>query len=265
MPAPIPTPLPLWAKAVLQLAPFALGWLYDSLDFEHTDDDPEALTWCRVETVFTRATPAGTAEDVATVGMNIMNITGGAPDPTWTSGDFAALVTPISTYWGSINSNLTNNHTIKEHRLYLRRFNPMTEAKPFAPSGPPAYVMADTRSGTVAATGHALPYQAAMTHTLVTSWPRHWGRFYLPGLDAAALDDKGRIKAANITAVSNAYTTFATSLAAADFFPVVPVTQVEKTPWRGLLTVQGHQVDDIPDVQRRRRARRAAIRTQVSL
>jgi hypothetical protein len=43
------------------------------------------------------------------------------------------------------------------------------------------------------------------------------------------------------------------ALMAAEFFPVVPVTQVDKLASRGLLTVQEIQVDNVPDVIRRRR------------
>jgi hypothetical protein len=48
--------------------------------------------------------------------------------------------------------------------------------------------------------------------------------------------------------------------AAAELFAVVPVSQVNKAPYRALLGVRQLQVDDIPDIQRRRRPRQVKTR-----
>jgi hypothetical protein len=50
------------------------------------------------------------------------------------------------------------------------------------------------------------------------------------------------------------------ALATAELFPVVAVTQVDKAPSRGLLTIDKVTIDDIPDVIRRRRPRNTVYR-----
>lgn len=259
-PSPLPAPLPLWAKAILWLAPLGepvADWLIDLLSFGEDEVDP--ITWLHVQTVFNRNSPSGTTEDVAVVTFDIVNITGGALDRTWTSGDWTVVNNALATFWTSVSAVMTNNHTFVYRKGYLRTFNPLTEVKPFADSGGPAFVAAISGTGQLS-TGY-MPYQISATITEKTPWPKHWGRLYIPGIGSASFDAYGRIVSATRTAMANAYQALNTTLQAGGFFLVVPVTSVNKTPVRGLLNVTGVQVDDIPDVQRRRRPRQAAART----
>jgi hypothetical protein len=260
VPAAIPTPLPLWAKAILQIAPFAevaLPWLLDKLDFGAEEVDP--LEWRRYEIGYTRPTPSGTVEDKAWWTMDIANITGGALDASWTSGDYSAVLTAYNTLMGSLNAQMANAVTEAEVRVYKRAFNSMDNPKPFAESGPPEVIYTPARTGTAGTT--TVPYQIACSVTEKTPWPGHWGRAYLPNFGVGKLDANGRWTSATTSSVAAAFGTFATSLQASGFFLVVPVTQVAKQPFRALLPVTSIQVDDIPDVQRRRRPKQPAIRS----
>lgn len=258
-PSPIPAPLPLWAKAILQITPFVAGWLLDH--FAYGEDELTVLNWDHVQVVYSRSTPATTTEDLAMFTIDIVNITGGAVDGTWTTTDLDQVDTALGAFTTSIKALQTNNHVLKEYRHYLRSFNSLDNAKPFAETGPPVRITPKTGTGTLSTGFQA--YQVAATITELTPSPKHWGRLYIPGFGSGNIDSNGRIAAAAVSAMANAYSTLATSLQGNGFFPVVPITQIDKTPVRGLLTVSGAQVDDIPDVQRRRRASTPAIRTRV--
>lgn len=257
--AALPTPLPAWAKALLQIAPFVTSYLIDQISYGAQDQDP--LVWAHAQTRIQRNTPTGTSEDYALMTFDIVNVTGGAVDNTWTSTDWTQVSTAVSAFLSSLRGSMTTNHVMVDTRYYLRQFNAMTESKPFADTGPPSFVKSEgPNAGTIAAAGHTLPYQAACTITERTPWPKHWGRIYVPGVDAAQVDANGRWTSTVRSAFATAYQTMVTSLQANGFFPVVPVTQVDKVPTRGLLNVTQVSVDDVPDVQRRRRPRQVAAR-----
>jgi hypothetical protein len=62
------------------------------------------------------------------------------------------------------------------------------------------------------------------------------------------------------------------NLMSEEFFPVVPITQIQtggpssgSVPTRALLTMSGVQMDDVPDVQRRRRPENATHRMVLPL
>lgn len=255
-PTPIPAPLPLWAKALLQLTPFVAGYLYDLVT--HSADVDEDVEWRRVHCMFTRGTPTGTTEDQMMCTFDIVNITGGAVDSSWTTTDYTQCETALDAFWTAYAPSMYLQSTLTSYRWYRRSFNPYTTSKPFADSGPPQRVTAKSIVGTGSS---ALPPQVAITATELTAFPHHWGRVYLPWPGQATTGSFGRIGSSTITAVANAYQALATSLQGNGFFPVVPVTQVNKVPARGLLTVGGVQVDDVYDVQRSRRGRQPAIRT----
>jgi hypothetical protein len=142
----------------------------------------------------------------------------------------------------------------KEMRFYRRHFNGYNLAKPFAKSGPPQIVYPMTGAG--AASSRQAP-QVALTTTDRTAYPRHWGRNYWPMPGSVGTTTIGNAPAGEVDATANGLAATYTQLMAADFFPVVVVTQVDKIPTRGLLTVNKIQVDDVWDVVRRRRVKTA--------
>jgi hypothetical protein len=199
--------------------------------------------------------------------MDLVNITGGAIDTSWTSGDFATVKSMFDALEVSLNNYISPAYTLVQYRAYHMAFNaddpgPGNRSKAngfaYAPTGPPRYVLdlTDPHSGTA-----GMPYQVSIGVTLKTAWPRHWGRLYLPTPSADVFDSNGRITSSARTAYANAVSTLGKALSDADFLPVVPVTDLNRSAFHGLLGVGSYVVDDVPDIQRRRRPRQAANRT----
>lgn len=246
-PSAIPAPLPAWAKALLQLAPFLVTYLHELLT--HAEDlPPEPADWRRVSVKWQNPASSLT-QDYAYTTYDIANITGGTLDSSWTTTDYTDCEAALDAFHTSYLGVLASGCKVLEYRWYVRRFNPYDKPEVFAKTGPPQRVTAKTFSGTG---GNPMAPQVAMTVTEKTAWPKHWGRYYLPYPGQGATVD-GRISSAVTNAVATAAGTLITALAAKEFYCVVPVGQVEKVPQRGLLTVSQIQVDNSFDVIRRRR------------
>lgn len=254
-PSPIPAPLPPWARALIQIAPLIPNFLQELLEFIGVLEDATSDTpgeWRQVQLVFRDAASVDTADRMITT-LDIVNITGGLVDGTWTDGDYTTVNTEIDglvTTWCQSFGQGRLRHV--ESRYYRRAFNPMTQTAPFAPTGPPDKIFVGTAAGAAPAAEN-MPSQVAVTHTEKTAYPRHWGRMYWPFPRASMVTSAGYVSSQNVdqwaAAVQQRYAT----LMAAEFFPVVPVTSALKVPTRGLLTTSAVQVDNIFDVIRRRR------------
>lgn len=248
-----PAPVPLWAKIGLTLIPdaFAAGQaLFDYFSTEATEAD---LTWCHVVARCTRATPVGTTEDAAQIGFDFANITGGELDSSWNAGDLDNVQDAMAVYLAALIPWMNTKHTWAELRFYMKRFGSTPSG--FADMGDPVRVTPLTYTGS-SSNPNAMPYQVAVSVTELTALRKHWGRFYLPGLTNISFDSFGRVTATAMTALADLTQTMYEDLAADELFACVP-SAAHKT----LLGVSGIQVDDIPDVQRRRRARDTLVRT----
>lgn len=248
-------------KAPEAVPPVAL-YLLSLLD---EDEDVSELAWVRAHVRFSRATPTGTVEDYAQFKLDLMNITSGAVDTSWTAGDFSACTTAITTFLTTLQADTANSHTAKEIRYYAMAFNPSdpgpgglpsVRPRPFMDTGPPL----DIATLSIAGGGSTrMAYQVATTVTLKTAWPKHWGRIYLPG-PSATIDSTGRLPSVYQQKVANAFFDLNDDLSAAGFLLQVPVGQVSKQRFHALLGLTQVVVDDIPDVVRRRRAKQAFVR-----
>ncbi len=248
-PSPIPAPLPPWAKAILWLAPVAVGFLEDLLDF--SDDTGDGLEWRHCAIRMINTTAASDATQDAYCGLDFVNVTGGNVDTTWSAGDYTTCEAAITTMLTALGPNLPTCRKVSQLRWYKKAFNPMSTSKPFADSGPPDRVTTMDITGTGAP--HIAP-QVAMSITERTPWPKHWGRFYWPySAGDTRFQTNQRFQASVVDAAATAVADCYEALADDDFFAVVPVTQVDKVAARGLLVVTEVQVDDVPDVIRRRR------------
>jgi hypothetical protein len=145
---------------------------------------------------------------------------------------------------------MSNDYEWTEMRFYKRFFNPLSVVEHFAKSGPPQIVYSMITPGT------GITYQApqvALTTTERTTYPAHWGRNYWPHPSGAGIQAGGYLAAANVDAWCTAVRDCYSALMAAEYFPVVPITQVNGVTTRGLLTVTQLQMDNLFDVIRRRR------------
>jgi hypothetical protein len=267
----LPSPTTAWKltkwllKSAEYVVPPAVAYLEGRTSASETVADPR---WVRVVHVFQRSTPSGTSEDFAQFKLDLVNITGGAIDNSWTSGDVAAVEAALATFWTTLRPEVQSIATLKERRYYAMGFNPADPgpglrtagAGAFLNTGPPFNVVTVGTAGTGVG---SMPYQVATSCTFKTAWPQHWGRAYVPNPwhSAGLMDTYGRLVAAHRTVVADAFHDLFDTLATGDFLAAVPVTQIAKQTSHALLGVESVVVDDVPDVIRRRRPKMAAART----
>jgi len=192
----------------------------------------------RCQVVYTRS-PPGSTEDVAVTTHDFMNITGGNPDDTWNSADFASVEARLDTFFNAIKAELANIYTISQYRWY--RIGPG-----IGTPNPPVRITTKAIVGTGTT---VLPPQMAISVTERTPVRKEWGRFYIPCLQRNSVDTAtGRISSTTQGAISTAAGALYQGAAADDFAPVVFGKARNK-----VYTVEKVQVDDLFDVIRRRR------------
>jgi hypothetical protein len=223
---------------------------------------PSANAARRVNVVWSRLP---LTEDRVQTHFDIVNVTGGQLDPTWTSTDYDAVETALSSLHSSIAAHMPTAWVLDQFRWY--RIGPGAI--------PPEPAVRITEKNTPGGGGTSYcPLQLAFSVTLKTGAKGHWGRNYLPlNILGAISSSTGMWASGTVAAVSSAYSTFINSLAAADFYLVVyskakpaRVTKSGRSLPAAdarLYTVEGVQVDNVPDVIRRRRARTNITRTTV--
>lgn len=271
----LPTPVGKWKKWLLDAAKNIAVGVIQSLDYYEqiqiaTETPPSE--WRRVQLLFHDPNDPDTANTCVTT-LDFVNITNGSVDNTWDDGDYATIEANLNTIMTGWGPQMATRFKWFESRYYRMVFNPLPpvgteleDDKPFLQSGGPERVFAHNFSGSG---GNPLPPQCAVTSTEITAYPRHWGRNYWPAPAASTVGSQGHIGSvaqnALATAVHDAYD----ALQAAEFFPVVPVTQFKDVsgvqPARALLSVNAIQVDDVFDVIRRRRTHTATTRVTLPL
>lgn len=253
-PSPIPAPLPPWARALLQVLPFITAGLQEALQYIHAMNDNTQTTnseWRHVQCVFKPITSTETADNAITT-FDVVNITGGTIDNSWTQADYDSVDSDIATLCTGWLAHMGTSYQHTERRYYRRSFNPMTVQEPFTKAGPPEQIKGAASAGT--ATGSVLR-QGSFTTTDRTTYARHWGRNYwpFPSLSGTTITGDGYITTALTDSWGQAVHDQYQNMMTKEFFPVVPVTQVSGVPTRGLLTLTELQMDNVPDVIRRRR------------
>lgn len=190
----------------------------------------------------------GTGVDPAVMHFDFVNMTSGSPDDSWTTGDFTALETAILAWWTTIKTMVGGGLSLQEIRWY--RIGPGIT--------PPNPVIRVLPVG-VAATGAfgSVPPQVACSITFRTASRKSWGRSYLPIHAFAGSSDmsSGRFSNSYVDSVAGATNTLVTSAASSDFYLVV----YSKTK-NALLNVESVEVDNVPDVVRRRRWKTATYK-----
>lgn len=256
----LPAPLPKFARVLIKGVPFVTAGLEAFYDYITEATAVQDVQWRYVVLRWSRSTPVGTVEDHAQIGINIVNITGGNIDTTWTTGDYTTCEGFLDEWVNVLAPYIHQSHTLVDYRWYVRQFAvPMTAVKRFADTGPPARIT--PKSTAMLGIGTCLPYQSAMSVTLRTPTPRHWGRFYLPGIPPANMAASSRLLSSVTVSLANNVAELADDLAGQDFQMVVPTTQVNRVLVPALQTVTSIQVDDVPDVIRRRRPKQASVKT----
>jgi hypothetical protein len=266
---PLPNPGSLWkfTRYAIRAAEYIIPATFAYLETLLTgNEEVEDLAWIRTTIVLSRSTPAGLSEDRVQFKLDVVNITGGVVDTTWTAGDFTDLDTAISAFVTSIKPAISSHFKFEEARSYLMRFNPDDPGPGnrsaghgvFVETGPPVHV----QTLAVQCTGtFGIPEQVATGCTMRTAFPRHWGRAYVPAPQLGGIDAYGRFTAPHRTAVADSFHDLVSTLADAELLAVVPMTQLGNATFHGLMGITDCVVDDVPDIQRRRRGRQVGART----
>jgi len=265
-PSPIPAPLPPWARVLVQVAPFIEVGLQHALEYigpMFAAGHSAPSEWRRFTYYWHDPNDADAANDAVTK-FDIVNITQGQIDNTWTQADLDTVYTNLD---GLVNLWSTNYmdvaHRVYRSKTYRMMFTdlptepiiPPDRDKPYVKSGAPLEDRPIVgQSGSSA--GQQAP-QVALTTTNRTAYRLHWGRNYWPFPAAAHVLGSGHATAALVDAMANNTRACFTALGNAELFPVVPVVQINNAPARALLGITDVQVDDIFDVQRRRRLKNA--------
>jgi len=211
--------------------------------------------WRHVQTIWDIA-GSTEASDRAVTTFDIVNVTGAAIDNSWTDADYNSVNSDISGLCTLWLAHMPTSARLVGINYYRRSFNPLSNQQPFTKSGPPERSYTYNNAGT--GTG-VLVRQVASTTTDRTTYPRHWGRNYWPFLNLASssVDASGYLVPAFTDAWGLAVHDQYANMMNKEFFPVVPVTQVAGVPTRGLLGITQIQMDNLPDIVRRRRPKLA--------
>lgn len=242
-------PLTPWAIRLIQWGALTAAELGAAYLETQRDFVPDAFTGRRCVLVFDRTSKNGIDEDVAQIGIALVNYTDGTPDSTWTDADFLAGEANFDALWGAIKPLYPSSTRLVEYRWY--RFG-----KQIVAPNPAVRVIARNVPGT--ATGDQLPPQCAMSVTFRTALRKHWGRVYLPAPAVTQIAD-GNWTPAAVDLVADAFEAQLEGLNIADLRPVV---------WSKLKSaafgVQEAQVDDLVDIIRSRRFDKPTLRDRRS-
>lgn len=249
----------LWAIRVA-----AAAWsVYEGFFTGGVDEKATATEmphWHRLALQFVRTAPTGLSEDYAVCTFDLLRNDASGPLDIWTTTHFTNAESDFLTWWTSTKPLASPDVSLFQFRWYRMQFTQPNEVKPFVLSGAPVRIYQPTA---VPGTGSDLsPFQVAATVTHRTPLPKHWGRVYLPlsGASILAAGSKGRISSAAMNTIAGAYDQLLVNLRSHDINECVPVTQIDKTSARALIGIRAISVDDVPDVQRRRRGKFVAAR-----
>lgn len=203
--------------------------------------------------------PAGmVAEDVDVIGIQFLKAPGGVPTNSWLDSDYTTLETAFGSLWNTLKVKYPSYMVLSQYRWYAD--GPALHPPP--PEGNPARRVTDL---TVAGTSGAIvnmPPQDAESVTFKTSTRRGWGRVYMPAMhgDSLTLNANGNLTTAATDLLASSWVTFLNAARAASLVPVVFSLTHSKA--MEILIVQ---VDDLIDIQRRRRWKRADYKKQTTL
>lgn len=238
--------------------------------FSASGDDPnvEGTEWRRFVTVAQNSDTQDRADD-AMFSFDIVNLTGGVPDSSWTQGDYDIIGGQLVTFLQAVAPYMNTNYTFTEVAAYRRAFAPyppagvsLADTKHFVDSGPPEHIYPLGLSGTG---GGQCASQSCSTLTEITAVRSHWGRLYLPPVGHLAVDPNGRLEAINLQRLVAGLETFFETIMGSQFFPVVPTTQIDKVANHTLQTVSAVAIDNTLDVIRRRRFKAPTTRVELPL
>jgi hypothetical protein len=165
-----------------------------------------------------------------------------------------AATTKLKTFWAAAAPSIGTQHVFREVKWYdVNAAAPRTVFK--------ETILAAAAPGIAGGSaGLVLPTQDACSITLKTVPRRHWGRFYLPGFTGTQMDDsshRGHWKPALCDTLAAAAKVLCSG-------PGSNLPVVYSQPLHVTYGITEVQVDDVPDIIRRRRAKKAIYKKSVA-
>jgi len=237
--------------------------LWGALDWQHGSDNP--YTTAQTVSGGPSALPTGggigvrravitidrslltPADDAATMHFDFLNITGGAPDDTWTTADYSTLETILTTYLG--NAALTMCSTWRFTQISWYRHGPGVVAPNPAQR---VFTLSSPLPGNLGTAAQVA--QVSSSITFRTAVRKSWGRTYLP-FHQGLTGNQQRPSSTVVDNLATPVNTMIVAAAAADFRLVVVSNTLSAA-----LNVEKIEVDDVLDIVRRRRLKHTSYR-----
>jgi hypothetical protein len=234
--------------------------LWGALDWQHGTDHPytSAQTHSsptidtaggvgvrRAELVVDRSS-AHASLDVAVCHFDWLNFTSGAPDDTWTTGDYTALETILETFWTALTGYMPAGFRLTQINWY--------RVGAGAPVPNPAERALTLTSPIAGSNVWAQAPQVAVSLTQRNAVRRSWGRTYLP-LCGAGITTSGSLFSTLVDAIANAAQTMVNSGASSDY-----QLGTYSKHLSAFLATEHVEVDDVWDIQRKRRVKSATYK-----
>lgn len=186
-------------------------------------------------------TSAHAAADEALMHFDFMNLTGGDPDDTWTSGDYETMEDLLTTFFEAIAVVWHPGYKFSEVRWYRIGHG--------VPKPNPAERIFTLTSPVVGTGSTALmPPQVASTITFRVGKRRSWGRTYVPIEGASLTTDGLTLDPSVVDLLVEAADDLVTSSVDEDFH-----SGVLSMHDSAFYLTEAVEVDDVVDIQRRRR------------
>jgi hypothetical protein len=196
-------------------------------------------------------TALATAEDDAVFTMHCRGMQASLPDDLFPIDDAGRVdfATKLMAYWNAIKTNITSGYLLREINFYA------LPAAAGEPMGPPVKQVLPSLPGT-GGTGEQA-FQVACSVTFITDQRKTWGRFYLPGFIPSVLVGGVWTNSVcdSIAAATHGLTSRSGNGAC--------LTVWSRKQWTHH-DPQRVQVDNIPDVIRRRRKSQPTYRANIA-
>jgi hypothetical protein len=190
--------------------------------------------------------------DTVLTSFCLAKISASEPDPAWDTSDYTNVETLLDTWWRAIRGDWNTDIDLVEVRWYQ-------EGPGVTPPSPVVRVHTFNLPGT--SSSGALPPQVSTTVTLKTALRKQWGRMYLPAPGTVAVSQAagtyGRYTSAFVDLVETSTASLLNQCGGLGLIPMV-----WSVTGKGFMSVTGYEVDDIPDIQRRRRFATTGYRKQ---
>lgn len=242
-----------YIKDVTHTGDEASYWAGQTYDFDAvvTNAGATSIGCSRCTVKYKRTVPVGLSEDLMMFTFSIAKSAGSHIYNQLSSADLVTAETSIDVFVNAVKALQHSSITCVEYAWHgVSGTSPRTKDGRGQKMGPAVRTTVKSIPGALSV-GRS-PDQLAVNVTLRTASRKHWGRFAIPGLDIGKWDPAyGRVLTSSVDAISAAADSLYSQLQTAGFMLGV---------WSQLhpafLAAKSTEVDDVPDIVRRRRAKR---------